>query len=273
MPRFMRPTFAVAIVAVAVAALNVAGTAQLFGQVKSSPTPVPPPRLQVTVVTDAACAECASLEPVVAQLAKFNIVLERATFERNSTEGAALLTRYGIVTVPTLVVSGDVDALPELASFWQKLGRRAADAVILDPPIPPYRDVQSGQIRGRVAVTLVGDAACTTCYDANEHLTILARFGIKDENPRRVDIRSTDGQTLRRDYGITMVPTFVLTGEVGVYEGLSNIWVQVGTTEKDGAYVFRQGVASMGTYRDLATGKIILPTPTPTPSPVQGVQP
>lgn len=269
----MRPPLAIAVLAAAVAALNVAGTAELFGRGNSQTAPVPTPRLQVAVITDAACTECRTLDPVVAQLSRLNAALEPTTLERNSAQGAALITRYGITAVPTLVVTGSLDATPELTAFLQQLGRRAADAVVLDPPIPPYRDLASGQIRGRVAITLVDDAACAACYDVNEHLTILQRFGIKDENPQRVDVRSEDGVALRQDYAITQVPTFVLTGEVAAYVGLRNIWAQVGSREKDGAYVFRQGVAAMGTYRDLASGAIVSSAPTPSPAPVQATQP
>lgn len=269
----MRPQLAIAVLAAAVAALNVASTAELFGRGNPQTAPVAPPRLQVAVITDAACTECATLAAVVAQLSRLNAALEPTTLERNSAQGAALITRYGITAVPTLVVTGSLDATPELTAFLQQLGRRAADAVVLDPPIPPYRDLESGEIRGRVAITLLDDAACTACYDVNEHLTILGRFGIKDQKPQRLDVRSPDGIALRRDFGITQVPTFVLTGEVAKYEGLANIWAQVGTREKDGVYVFRQGVASMGTYRDLASGAIVRPAPTPKPSPVQEIQP
>lgn len=73
-----------------------------------------------------------------------------------------------------------------------------------------------------------------------------------------MDVKSPEGQSLVNKYGISLAPTFVLTGEVKEYETLLKIWPQVGTV-KNNAYIFTLGVPAMGIYRNLTTNKIINP--------------
>lgn len=262
---------ALAAAAVVLAVVNLGVTLRLGpgrpvpGQAK--PSPRPPVQLQVTVIDDPGCTECWNAEPVVATLRRMNATVGRTDLNRTDAAAQELIAKYQIEKLPGVVISGELERDPAVASALAQLGERVGDAVVFRAPLPPYALAASGEVKGRVQLTLVSDATCATCYEVREHQQILARFGISDPRATTLDVRSPAGRKLRQTYRLREVPTFVLQGEVAEYAQLTRIWSQVGTVETDGAYVFRAGVKDMGPYRDLATGAVIKPTPAPRPSP------
>src|SRR5665811_2194818 len=98
------------------------------------------------------------------------------------------------------------------------------------------------------------------CYDVANHEIILRQFGVPTQDQQVINSQLSDGKELIAKYKIKLVPTIILTGDVGAYPSLINVWSQVGTIEEDGAYIFREGVKQMGIYKDLTTNEIIKPT-------------
>ena len=273
MPRLkFWPTAAAAAAGVAVlAVVNFSLTQSLTpagrGLTAPAPTPRPPAKLAMTVITDPACGDCSSLEPIIAAIAKRNVTVARTNLTRTDPAAQELFRQYKIEIIPSLVITGELDADVELASAWPRLGEQVGAAVVLKTPTPPYALAANGEVKGRVRLTLIGDERCTDCYDVNDHRQILSSFGVRDSAATTIDIRSAPGQQLRQKYGIREVPTVLLQGEVAEYAALGRIWPQVGTVEADGTYVLRSGVKDMGVYSDLASGAVVRPSPTPQPSP------
>ena len=116
----------------------------------------------------------------------------------------------------------------------------------------------TGEIKGRVKMILLVDSTCPNCYDARVHESIVKQFGLSAA-AEMIDRQSFAGKQLIAKYGITLLPTLILTGDLPSYPQLIKIWSQIGTVAKDGAYVFRQGVKGMGIYHDLSSNKIIDP--------------
>ncbi|PIN69965.1 hypothetical protein COV94_02265, partial [Candidatus Woesearchaeota archaeon CG11_big_fil_rev_8_21_14_0_20_57_5] len=60
-------------------------------------------------------------------------------------------------------------------------------------------------------------------------------------------------------YGITNVPTVILSSEMGMYANLITVWQQVGTQEPDGSFIF-QDMSGLGvgtTYLANGTRSIV----------------
>lgn len=253
---------------VVVAGINVVLSARLSRpRQPAAAAPPKPSRLQLTVIADATCTDCWSIEPVVAAISKQNVTVERSNLDRSEARAVQLVQQYGITKLPMVVITGELDQDAALKALWPKVGDRVGEAVVYRGTLPPYVEPATGAVKGRVTVTLVTDTTCATCYDVNKHRLILSQFGIRDTAATTVDVRSAEGKKLRQTYQLRNVPTFLLQGEVGEYVNLDRIWPQVGSIEADGTYVFRNGVPDMGTYRDLKTGAVVKPTPTPTPRP------
>lgn len=126
----------------------------------------------------------------------------------------------------------------------------------------PYRDVTKGQIVGLVDVVYLTDSSCTDCYKPQEvHKNILTQgFGVGIRSEQSVDANSPYGKSLVSKYKITQVPTLLISPEVAEYSGIKQVWPQVGTTEPDGWYVFRQ-VSRLGSviYKDFTSNQVVRP--------------
>ena len=211
------------------------------------------------MITDKNCPECFNVAPMVANLKNANVVLtNQRELDRADDEAKALISQYAIAKLPALILRGEVQKNTELKPTLARMGDITDTTFVLRQIGGPYVVAATGEVKGKTELTLISAAACAECYDVTQHPIILSQFGL---NPTitNVDAASPEGRAVRRQYQITLVPTFILTGEVSEYPALVNIWPQVGVV-KDGAYVFTAGVSAMGTYQDLATGQTVSPS-------------
>lgn len=229
-----------------------------------------PAEIELTVLSAPACAECFDVSALVTPLksnAQIKVTAEK-TLEYTSDEGSALIQKYGITRVPTLIVHGNTEKAFDEASFTQNLGKKAEDGALVVMSVPaPYIDVASGSVKGTFTVTYITDKGCKECYDPTMHRAALVGLAMKATGEKFVDRTDTEGKQLVAQYKIESTPTIILTGELGEYPRFQQIWPTVGTVEKDGAHVFRLGQQYMGTYHNLKTGKLVIPEPPKAPAP------
>ena len=223
-----------------------------------------PAAIELTVLSAPACVECFDIQAMVTPLKnneKIKVNSEK-TVEYTSDEGVALIAKYGITRVPTLVVQGNTEKAFDEASFIQNLGKKAEDGALIVMSVPaPYIDVPSGAVKGTFSVTYITDKGCKECYDPTMHRAALSGLAMKSTGEKFVDRGDTEGRTLIARYKIESIPTIVITGDLAAYPRFQQVWPTVGTVEKDGAYIFRIGQQYMGKYHDLKTGKVITPEP------------
>lgn len=217
-----------------------------------------PANLDAIIINDQNCKECFKIEPLLTNLQKANIKLTSTrAIDRTDEEAKTLISKYSIQKIPALILRGEVQKDSQLKNALLQSGDINGDTFVLRQIGGPNVLTATGEIKGKTELTLIGDTSCSKCYDVSQHQVILSRFGLSPET-KTVDYKSLEGKAIINKYKITLIPTFVLTGEVSEYPGLVKIWSQVGTI-KDGAYIFSQGVTSMGVYKDLKSGKIINP--------------
>jgi len=221
-----------------------------------------PAELNVILLKDSNCQDCFDLTTALSTIEEANAKISSPkTVEISSPEGQGLIAKYSITKIPALLISGELDKNDKLQTIWSQWGEIKDGTFVLRQIGAPYLEVATSKIRGRIKLTMLTDSSCGECYDVTQHETILGQFGFQDKEAKVLSVTLSDGQVLADKYNIKLLPTIILTGDIEVYPSLVKVWPQVGTVESDGAYVFREGVKQMGTYKNLATNNIIKPQP------------
>lgn len=219
-----------------------------------------PASIDIIVLQESSCRDCFNLGPLLDAVKKENVeVNSEKIIEMTSLEGMKLINQYSIAKVPTLIISGEIEKDANLKALWPQFGEIQDGIFVLRQVGAPYVLASSGDIIGRVKLTMIMDKNCVECYDVTQHMIILRNFGIFTQDQKVLDISLSQGEELIDKYQIKLLPTFVLSGDVEAYPLLKTIWPKVGTVEEDGAYVFREGVKQMGTYKDLITNTVVKP--------------
>ncbi|RJR31493.1 hypothetical protein C4569_02050 [Candidatus Parcubacteria bacterium] len=229
-----------------------------------------PAEIKITAITAAGCPECFNVKLFIDSIKKMNVrLIAEDSFEYDSEQSKALIGEYGITQVPTLIVTGDLEKNEEMKKFWTQFGGISGNAFVLKKVPAPYLELETGEVRGKVKITMLSDKNCKECYQVTNHLRILAGYGVPTADQQVLDIAASEGKKIQKEYAVLLVPTIIITGDVAAYQSIARVWPQVGTVEDDGAYVFREGVKQMGGYKDLKTGQVIKPAPKQTQQPAQ----
>jgi len=220
-----------------------------------------PAEFKVILLSDSSCEDCFKLDGFLAAIQKENVkFVEQKIVDWKSAEGKALVEKYKITKVPTVVFGGEINKNIKLKNAWSGIGEIIDGNFVLRQSMAPYIEVATGETKGKVEIFFLKDDSCKDCYDVMGHKQVLGSgFGLPVQNIKVLSVGSGEGLMMRNKYNITMMPTFVLKGEVEAYESLLSIWSKVGTVEKDGAYVFREGVKQMGAYKNMMTGLVVKP--------------
>jgi len=108
--------------------------------------------ISVVYLTDKSCPECYDAQGFhkrIIQSLSTNPNQE-TTIDISSEEGAALLEKYSIKKVPTILISGDVTMYPSLVNAWQQVGTQEPDGTFVFRNIDligqVYKDIESGKV-------------------------------------------------------------------------------------------------------------------------------
>lgn len=226
-----------------------------------------PASLDIVILNDSSCKECYGVQSLIDRIKKENVKIgSEKTIEINSSDGLELINKFNIDKAPTIVVTGELNKITALQDLWKALGDIKDNTFVLRSVGAPYVMTNSGDIRGKIKLTMLVDKTCDKCYDVTQHEKILKGLGIFLENSQVLDAGLKDGKKSIGDYKIELLPTIILTGDLDAYANLKSVWSPVGTIEKDGTYIFREGVKQMGIYKDLTSGKVITPPPANQPT-------
>lgn len=227
------------------------------GQPAADQTDVPQAALRITVVTKKDCPDCWDVNLFLDALRQNNIKeegLETIYVDDGATQ--SIIDKYKITKVPTVLIAGELDKNPTLASAWPVLGEVIDGVFVFRDILPPYLDLATGEVRGKFTLTYLIDQSCQECYDYQDHLLALNNLGMNPTDVKTVDISSDEGKALVEKYDINLVPTIIMSGDLSVYSYLNQVWSSVGETAEDGAYIFTK-LEEMGTHKDLATGEVV----------------
>lgn len=215
------------------------------------------PKLRVIMLVEKDCADCFDMNMFVQALNEFQIDHRGVvTIDKDSHQGRQLIEKYKIERVPTVLVAGDLQANPDLALVWPQLGEIIDGVFVLRQVLPPYIDVATGARRGDIQVTYLTESSCTECYDVMVHGNALRELGITPTETRVVDAQTEEGKQLIKDHYILKTPTIIMTGDVGEYGSIRQLWPRYGEVSDNGGYVFTR-LDSIGTYYDLIKKQVI----------------
>ncbi|MBI4122001.1 MAG: hypothetical protein HY461_01580 [Parcubacteria group bacterium] len=218
--------------------------------------------LAITLLTTPNCTSCFDLAPLRDYLTQNGVEESRIReVVYDSREGKKLVKTYSVTKVPTAVMTGPHAQYPFLSDLVGAIAEIRKEALVLTTLQPPYLDLDEQKVKGEFEVVYVVDATCTECYDVTLHETVMERMAMTPTTSSTIDINSEEGKILVEEYVLTAVPTVLFRGDLELYESLQEIWSNVGTIEDDGTYVLRQGVSSMGAYKQLPSGELITPAP------------
>ncbi len=206
------------------------------------------------------CAQCTDLTTLVDLLKQQVSITGVKKVTISSVEGKALVAKYNISVVPTLIFDSEASLYPTISGVWKNVGTVEKDGSLVMRVInPPFYSIPEGKMKGLVTLTTIEDKSCKECYNASINKLILRQMGVQLEKEKTLDVLVPEAQGLIAKYKITKVPTIMLTGDMGSYAPLVKAWVDVGTVEADGSYVLRKVELFEQPYKDLEQKKVIMP--------------
>jgi thiol-disulfide isomerase/thioredoxin len=206
------------------------------------------PNTTAVIILPNECPECNSSIILIENLKQDWVdlgteIVETKTVYDTSEEGRNMIIRYKIEKLPALVLTKEGQWDSRILSTWlADIGSVEDDGSLVQREVvPPYYDTVNDTTRGKVEVIFINDKTCENCYDAYAFagdLVAIFQFNVKDVS--EYDISSIEGNAIVSEYGIKEIPTFLVSGEAGVYNGFDGFWLaHDNTQEDDGWYVFR----------------------------------
>lgn len=221
-----------------------------------------PANIEVTKILAPSCQDCFDISQVENAIRQLNVKASpQRILDYASDEAKQLISKYGIKKIPAMLITGEVEKAG--ISFWNQVGTVESDGTLVLRFGAPYVDPSTGMEVGKAELVNIVDKTCGSCYNVSIQESILkSGFGFVFSGIKTYDIGSADGARLVSLYNITKVPTILISPDAKYYEGLQQIWKQVGSIEKDGWYVFREMKALAGnmdvvTYRDLPLNRTV----------------
>ena|GEM_PF-4023754 len=224
------------------------------------------PNLKMTLIDDSSCSDCFDPSVYIQQMRmELPANVSTETLQYTSSEAQALISQYQLKTVPALIITGEVND-PLVAGLLDPTGEYyVGGAIVFSESMPPYKEIDTGIVRGIVDTVYLVDVSCAECYGVENHRMTLYAMGIYVGNESTVDIATEEGQEIVTKYSITEVPTVLLSPDISAYTGFDQLWLTAGSIEPDGWYVFRgnaqwaEEAAVVGesfAYKDLTTGEV-----------------
>lgn len=218
-----------------------------------------PANLEITKILAQSCNDCFDISQVENAIGQLNVKTSpQRILDYTSAEAKQLISKYSIKKIPALLITGEIEKAG--ISFWSQIGTQETDGTLVLRFGAPYVEPSTGMEVGKAELVNIVDKTCGSCYNVSVQESILKNgFGFVFSGIKTYDVNSTDGTRLVSLYNITKIPTILISPDAKYYEGLQQIWKQVGTIEKDGWYVFRnmQGLQGVNSYKDLSLNKIM----------------
>ncbi len=200
------------------------------------------------------CMNASSFSDSLAQAPQVQMAFSaNVTLAGNSSEALALIQKYNITELPTVLLSLDVSAYPAY-QLIKPLGEEVDGWFILRQVHPPYLDLaHNNSVRGLVSLIQLVNGSCSDCFSIDSLSDYVANSaGIDLVNKTTYDINSTTGAALANRYNITSLPSMLFSPEIAVYPRFEGIWTsQNNTVESDGWFVFRAYSLVNGPYQNI----------------------
>lgn len=162
--------------------------------------------------------------------------------ERSSKEGQALIERWGLQRVPTILFSSSLNDYDYFNRFSGEAGFVIMrDGWFVNQNNAPFFDLNANQLRGLVNLNFLVDRNCSNCFVAgNAFQQFFEAYGVGVGATIFYDINDENGKELVKQFKIEAVPTVIANKELQYYPGLFSEWPSNwGSITPDGNFVFR----------------------------------
>jgi len=230
----------------------------------STAQPAPAPaEITLTLITDSNKSNLIDLSGLVGQLGqipKLKITSQKK-LEIGSDESKQLIEKYNIEKIPAILLQGKTNESATLTQNWPQLGTIETDGTMVLRNIPPiYLETGTGKLRGETNATFVSVPDKNGVFDAEEVYTqiLQSAFGVNPVQQETISYASPEGKALLSKYNLEQIPAVILSGDLNAYNGFPQAWLQGGTVEADGNYIFRNLGAIQGIkYFDLNKNEVV----------------
>jgi len=214
-----------------------------------------PAVLQLIKMTANSCESCYDIGKATDELKKQNVnITKEETISSDSQQGKELISKYNIKKLPTLIVSGEINKTERLAGYFGQKGEIFGNTFVFTALNPPYLDVLSNQIRGKVEIKHVVDSSCEKCVDLSPISSALKEQGAFIEDEEFIEYNSSDGQELINKFEIKDVPAILISEEIDYYTAIRDALVQTGAKKREGFYAVH---STLPPYRNLSLNQIV----------------
>jgi hypothetical protein len=116
--------------------------------------------VDLILLDDSSCSECDDVEIHKSILARLGLAIgEEETIDTSSEQGKQLISQYNLESVPTIILTGDLEVYENLDNVWPQVGTVEDDGAYVFREITAmgqsivYRDVDTGEIKGTTSAT------------------------------------------------------------------------------------------------------------------------
>ena len=187
--------------------------------------------------------QCFDVEETIKILKDSGVfILEKDRHYADEPLGQEWIEQYDLKKAPSLILSKDAELYLAVLEAWENdfIGYRGEDGSFIFTGAVPFVDLNSALLQGMVAVSYIVDNSCTDCFNPVDlRKPLLQDFGIAIADELIFDVSQTEAQELIEKYGITKIPTFILSKDAIYYYLFNQNWNNFGSIESDGSYVLR----------------------------------
>jgi thioredoxin-related protein len=213
-----------------------------------------PVKLSAVIIEPSKCEACFDIDAALEGIKRANVLFEdEKVLDASDEKAQELIAKYAVQSLPTIILTGEINKNPELEEAWKNIGELKEDAVIFTKLQPPYFSVAEDRVIGQVTVTFINDNACEKCPTYEGYISQLEQGGVNIPAKKTMNYSHSEAQSLIKKYGITHIPTFILDKEIEAYPAVVSEWPKIGTVADDGSYVATPIGAP---YRDTKSGQI-----------------
>ena len=147
----------------------------------------------------------------------------------SSEQGRTLIKENNITFLPSILISKNIE------EYWWVFGQikeafsEEKDYYLFKTPLPPYLDIKTGEIKGKVSIIYLENKSCEDCFNSTILKGAFQGLGIFIASEKHIDIGTSEGSALLIQYNITAIPTAILSKEIEDYPSIKSVLEQVGT--------------------------------------------
>jgi thioredoxin-related protein len=196
--------------------------------------------VNIKEVYDSNCKDCMSLSQLQESLEELGIRIENyEAIASSSLTGKKLIIKNNLNFLPNLLISKEIQeywwVFPQIKdSFVEE-----ENYYVFKTPLPPYKEISSGKVKGVVDITYLTNNSCEDCFNITQLKGSFQNLGIYIDNEKYIDVSSAEGKNLLEKYNITAIPTAILSEGIQDYDSIKEVLEQVGTFENN-RFVFRE---------------------------------